>query len=120
MSRYKLQVDVKLDKALIKAVTKMATEAGTHAALDHLATVSQKQVPIDTGALKASCSVRVGAGGASGVVSYDTPYAIIQHEKTGYSHPGGGKAKYLEDPANDGGVQGQMRDLIAAEFSRRM
>lgn len=121
MSRQvKLDVKVKFDKALIKSAVKGASEAGTHAALDHLATVSKNQVPIDTGALKASCAVQVGAGGTSGAVSYDTPYAIIQHEATGYSHPKGGKSKYLEDPANDGSVQAQMRELMAREFRSKL
>ena len=33
-------------------------------------------------------------------VSYDTPYAIRQHEDLSYKHDAGRKAKYLEDPLN--------------------
>ena len=38
--------------------------------------------------------------GAKLFVSFDTPYAIKQHEELGYNHPKGGKAKYLEDAFN--------------------
>lgn len=40
------------------------------------------------------------AKGATAIVSFDTPYAVRQHEELGYNHPGGGKAKYLEDAFN--------------------
>lgn len=31
-------------------------------------------------------------------VSFNTPYALIQHEELGFNHPSGGKALYLRDP----------------------
>lgn len=71
---------------------------------------SRKQVPIDTGAL--SRSGNVSSEGLSATVYYDTVYAIIQHEKTGYSHQRGRKAKYLEDPCNDTTVKARMMDYF--------
>ena len=38
-------------------------------------------------------------------ISFNTPYARVQHEEIGYNHPTGGKAKYLEDPANQEGAR---------------
>ena len=32
-----------------------------------------------------------------GVVGFNMPYALAQHERLDYNHPKGGKAKYLED-----------------------
>lgn len=65
---------------------------------------SQQQVPVKTGALKASghvntpiyvksryIEVKLGYGGAA------APYAFIVHENLDAHHPVG-KAKYLEDP----------------------
>ena len=64
---------------------------------------SQAQVPIDTGALRASgivtkpyvtgttAEVQISYGGAA------APYAVIVHEDLEVNHPVG-KAKYLEDP----------------------
>ena len=108
-----MKLRVSLDKALVKSVTKKGTKKGTWSALDHLAAVSKEQVPLDQGPLKNSCYVDVANDGSSGTVSYDTPYAIVQHENTQYQHQRGRKAKYLEDPANDAQVQNEMRELIA-------
>jgi len=33
-----------------------------------------------------------------GIVGFNTPYALAQHERFDYNHPKGGKWKYLEDP----------------------
>lgn len=68
---------------------------------------SQRQVPVATGALRASgevdgpnylgnseLEVTIGYGGAAG------PYALIVHENLEAHHPVG-KAKYLEDPVNE-------------------
>jgi hypothetical protein len=42
--------------------------------------------------------VEGGLGGAVvGEVGFNTPYALVQHERLDFNHPKGGKAKYLED-----------------------
>ena len=115
-----MKLRVSLDKALVKSVTKKGTKKGTWSALDHLAAVSKEQVPLDQGPLKNSCYVDVADDGSSGTVSYDTPYAIVQHENTQYQHQRGRKAKYLEDPANDAQVQNEMRELIARAYRDEM
>jgi len=38
-----------------------------------------------------------GKQAIAGVVGFNTPYALVQHERLDYRHPMGGKAKYLED-----------------------
>jgi len=84
------------------------------------------ETPIETGTLRRSGTVTVGAPpdgtqvyeaaesgsnmkdafpGPEGkekavYISFSTPYARRQHEELGYNHPLGGKAKYLEDPFN--------------------
>jgi hypothetical protein len=67
---------------------------------------SQAQVPIDTGALRASgivtkpyifgnqVEVKIGYGGAA------APYAVIVHEDLEVNHAVG-KSKYLEDPLTE-------------------
>lgn len=106
------QIRLTLDKALVTATIKKATKKGTRNALDHLAAESKKQVPLDKGTLKASCYVDVNDDGTEGTVSYDTPYAVRQHEELSYNHQRGRKAKYLEDPCNDPDIQANMRRLI--------
>ena len=104
----KVEIKFNLDKALIQNVTKRSRKDGTWAACDHLRTVSKQQVPMAQGTLKDSCAVDVADDGSQATVSYDTPYAVRQHEELGYRHQRGRKAKYLEDPCNDETVHAGM------------
>lgn len=76
------------------AVTRANTQAG-----EALLANARAQVPIQDGLLKASG--KVSSDEKDTVVSFNTPYAARQHEEVGYAHPGGGKAKYLEDAKNE-------------------
>lgn len=58
-----------------------------------------EDAPLDTGALKES--VRINYNKNSISISFNTPYAAVQHERLDFNHPKGGKAKYLEDAFND-------------------
>ncbi len=66
----------------------------------HLRSESVKEVPVDTGRLRASATVSPvkREGGRFYVeVGYGTDYAIYVHERTELRHRVG-KAKFLEDP----------------------
>lgn len=112
-------IRVHLNKAKIRNVTRPSKKA-TWSALDHLATESKKQVPLDKGPLKNSCYVDVAPDGKSGTVSYDTPYAVRQHEELSYQHQRGRKAKYLEDPANDPTILAEMEKLLKTAYESQM
>ena len=113
----------------IKEAVKIAEEAGLKAlrtGAEAILTEAIDETPIDTGTLRRSGTVTVGAlpdgaqvyeaaesgnemkdafPGPEGkekavYISFNTPYARRQHEELGYNHPRGGKAKYLEDPFN--------------------
>jgi hypothetical protein len=84
--------------------------------------VSQDEVPVDTGALKASGRVRpeTGVFTRSGEVYVEltyggtaTEYAIPVHENLESFHPHG-KAKYLEDPMTRqvNGISGRIADKV--------
>ncbi len=117
------------DKWRIKEAVKIAEEAGLKAlrtGAEAILTEAIDETPIDTGTLRRSGTVTVGAlpdgvqvyeAAASGssmkdafsglegkekavYISFNTPYARRQHEELDYNHPRGGKAKYLEDPFN--------------------
>lgn len=121
MSRARLaKIELKLNRELIKATVKSCGRKATWSALDHLASVSRQQVPLDTGALSNSCTVSVNDDGSEGTVSYDTPYAVAQHENHAYNHQRGRKAKYLEDPCYDGGVQKEMVQIAQSAFRSEM
>lgn len=59
---------------------------------------SQKIVPVDTGALKASASTRAEGQGMDTqvIVSYGQDYAVFVHENLTAKHKPGKTAKYLE------------------------
>lgn len=111
---------MKLDRVLIKTTIENGSKKAIFMALDHLASVSKEEVPLDQGPLKNSCFVDVADDGKSGTVSYDTPYAVAQHENTGYQHQRGRKAKYLEDPINSGAVHSQMITLAQQAMGEDM
>ena len=112
-----------------KEAVKIAEAAGLKAlrtGAEAILTEAIDETPIDTGTLRRSGTVTVGAlpdgaqvyeaaksgrdmkdafPGPEGkekavYISFNTPYARRQHEELGYNHPRGGKAKYLEDPVN--------------------
>lgn len=65
-----------------------------------LAGAAQRRAPIEEGTLRASADVDVDErlDGVDVEVSFSTPYAARQHEETGWSHPRGGEAHYLQNP----------------------
>lgn len=87
------------DKAVSRAMQAAIQAIGICAA--DLQGKSARQAPIDTGDLRANCSVSPLQRNDPQVwvtVGYNLPYAIVQHERLDFRHPKGGKAKYLEDP----------------------
>ncbi len=112
-----------------KEAVRIAEQAGIKAlrtGAEAILTEAIDETPIDTGTLRRSGTVTVGAlpdgaqvyeaaesgsdmkdafPGPEGkekavYISFNTPYARRQHEELGYNHPRGGKAKYLETPFN--------------------
>lgn len=65
---------------------------------EHLLGVSKAIVPIDDGTLEHSGVASVDAGQLKAAVSYDTVYAVRQHEELDWEHDEGRQAKYLEEP----------------------
>lgn len=91
---------------------------GVEMAAEHLLGVSRQQVPIEEATLERSGVASVDRGALRGAVSYDTPYAVRQHEELDYRHDAGRKAKYLEDPWLD--EREVMQAIIAAQIRRSL
>lgn len=77
---------------------------------------SDTRVPIEEGTLSRSGHVSEDRAELKVAVSYDTPYAVVQHEDMTFRHDAGRKAKYLEDPHNS--ERETMLELIAAAARR--
>ena len=73
---------------------------------------SIQQVPHEEGDLQSSGKVSVDEGSSRAAVSFDTPYAVRQHEDMTFKHDPGRKAKYLEDPLN-AAANGPAQAIIA-------
>lgn len=94
---------------------------GLARALMFVGTESQQKAPVETGDLRGSLEVEINGvliakgesdGGISimsdipengtvGKISYNEPYAAVQHERVDFNHPMGGQAKYLETVLNN-------------------
>lgn len=51
-------------------------------------------------------------------ISFNTVYAEVQHERTDYEHPKGGKAKYLEGPLKQ--YAGLFEEFLAIRLKAAM
>lgn len=87
-------------------------------AVEFLLGESSPIVPLDEGTLDRSGVASTDDERLEGAVSYDTPYAVIQHENLDYQHDPGRTAKYLERPFME--KQPEMLELIAAPARRGM
>jgi hypothetical protein len=93
---------------------------GLRNATEHLLAQSTQVVPYEEGILSATgkVSVETRLGAESAAVSYDTVYALRQHEEVTWRHDPGRKAKYLQDSYNEN--RRAMERLIAAGIRRAL
>ncbi|AVH58382.1 MULTISPECIES: hypothetical protein [Streptomyces] len=89
---------------------------GVRLGAEHLLQVSRERVPIEEATLERSGVVSVDESSMTAVVSYDTPYAVRQHEELTYRHDAGRTAKYLEGPLHE--ENGTITEIIAAQVRR--
>lgn len=79
-----------------RAELKAAGASGLTKAAEHLLQVSNQLVPIEEGTLERSGVASVDEDSLKAAVSYDTVYAVNQHESMDFRHDNGRCAKYLE------------------------
>lgn len=91
-------------------------EDGLDDAAEYLLAEARKIVPYEEGPL--SESGKASRDGLTASVSFDKPYAVIQHEDLDFRHAPGRTAKYVETPLNAG--QDVMVRLIAARIAAWM
>jgi hypothetical protein len=78
---------------------------------EHVLGESNKTVPIEEYTLGRSGTVTGDRSRLRAAVSYDTPYAVRQHEDMTFRHDPGRTAKYLENALND---HATIKAIIAA------
>ena len=107
----------KLTLHTAEAVGLIETAAGNGVGLatEHLLTEANKSVPHDEGTLEHTGSA--SHEGTTGAVSYDTPYAVRQHEDMSLHHHGKGQSKWLE---NTMGQEAETMGTIVAAAIRQV
>lgn len=94
--------------------------SGLWRAAEHVLEESRRLVPVEEGTLLRSGFVSVDAANLRAAISYNTPYAIRQHEEMDWHHDDGQQAKYLEQPIDDQAVKNACRGLIGSEISKAL
>jgi len=85
-------------KEVEKLIRDTAMQA-LHNGMEHIITEAIDETPIKSGTLRRSAAVTDAPGEDTVYGSFNTPYAVRQHEDLTLKHTDG-KAKYLEDPFN--------------------
>jgi hypothetical protein len=80
---------------------RQAALRGLMAGGEHILDLARATVPLEEGTLERSGRSSSDGEGAV-AVSFDTPYAVRQHEDLTARHAGGRKAKYLENALAEG------------------
>jgi hypothetical protein len=80
----------------VERVLRAAAADAVLVVCEYLLTESNAQVPLDEGVLERSGVATVDEAALKGAVSYDTPYAVRQHEDMSFRHAPGRNAKFLE------------------------
>ncbi|MFI1701953.1 hypothetical protein ACH419_39235 [Streptomyces bobili] len=104
--------------AVAAARIRQGAARGLLLSAEHVLQKSQQVVPLDESPLMQSGTASVDEPSLTAVVSYDTPYAIKQHEDLTLRHAPGRTAKYLESPLN--ASRAEVAAIIAAQIRREM
>ena len=90
-----------------------ARKRGLWVAGEHVLGVSNAQAPIEEGDLIRSGGVSQDGATGRTAISYDTPYAVRQHEDMTLNHDAGRNAKFLERAVQS--EHGKIVQIVAAE-----
>lgn len=114
-------VKINLDLGKVKRGVRTGAVKGVTLAVEHVLSEANKHVPHDEGTLERSGRTGVADTGkaVTGSISYDTPYAVRQHEDMTLNHDGKGEAKWLENTlaAEAGTVRKIVATAIESELS---
>lgn len=100
------------------AEVKEGAARGLFLAAEHVLALSTERVPLDEGPLQNSGTASVDEGALKAAISYETPYAVRQHEDMTYRHAPGRTSKYLESALNES--EHDILALVAAQIRRTL
>ena len=89
------------DGRFVSQNVRKAAADGMRDAAEHLLEYANRTVPIEEGTLMRSGQADVDSETLEASVSYDTPYAVVQHERLDFKHDPGRRAKWLELSLNE-------------------
>ncbi|APD18542.1 hypothetical protein SEA_PICARD_11 [Streptomyces phage Picard] len=98
--------------------TRTGAVRGLRLAAEHVLTEARRIVPIEEATLERSGVATVDEAAMKAAVSFDTPYAVRQHEELTYQHDAGRSAKYLERPLTE--EADTVAAIIAAQVRRSL
>lgn len=111
-------VEITWNGATTSDTVRDATSRGLLMAAEFVLGESLLIVPLEEATLARSGVTSVDIEKQTAAVSYDTPYAVRQHEELTYRHDPGRSAKYLEKPAVE--TRRQQSQIIANEIRGRL
>ena len=109
-----LAYSVRFEGAALASRAEKAARDALMAAGEDVRRRANAIAPRRTGAMVASS--RVESDGRRVRVSYGAAYARIQHDATGFYHPGGGQARYLAQALADGRTAAALREIFIGEL----
>ncbi|MGW0134827.1 hypothetical protein [Streptomyces sp. NPDC003299] len=104
--------------AAIEDAARQGGIRGVRLGAEHLLEVSRRRVPIEEGTLERSGVATVDEASVTSAVSFDTVYAVRQHEDLTLRHDAGRTAKYLERPLRE--EADTITAIIAAQVRRAL
>ncbi|MGW3442172.1 hypothetical protein [Streptomyces sp. NPDC001076] len=109
---------IRFDASAVQREMRQGAARGLYLGAEYVLQQSQQVVPLDESPLMQSGTASVDEPSLTSMVSYDTPYAVVQHERLDYRHAPGRTAKYLEGPLNQS--RDQVLRIIAAQVRRAL
>ena len=94
---FEFEIEGSLNVEGAKKTVREVRKKALRVAGEFVLTEANKHVPHDEGTLERSGNVDVNPEGTRAAISYDTPYAVKQHEDMSLKHPGKGQGKWLEN-----------------------
>jgi hypothetical protein len=101
----------------LKTASVNGKKKGLIIAAEHVLSVSNQRVPHETGDLARSGGISQDDSGRT-AISYDTDYAVVQHEDVSLRHDAGRQAKFLESSLIS--ERELVRTIVANSMKREM